>query len=84
MTPEEFESALRAIGWSHRHVACLLGCHVDIPIRWGKGIVEVPASIGRWLTGLERVHRRSKAPEDWRLRAKNGTRVTSSMMSWRR
>jgi hypothetical protein len=84
VTASEFESALRTIGWSHRHVALLLGCHVDIPIRWGKGIVEVPASIGRWLAGLERVHRRSKAPEDWRLRAKNGTRTPMVDVSWGR
>ena len=84
MTPAEFESALQAIGWSHRHVARLLDCDVDIPIRWGKGIVEVPSSIGRWLAGLERVHRRSKAPEDWRLRAKNGTRAPMMDVSWRR
>ena len=68
MTSTEFAEALAVIGWSHRHLAKLLGCDVALPLRWAKGRAQVPKPVQRWLSVLADSHRLLPVPTDWRVR----------------
>ena len=67
MTGTQFTEALRTIGWSQRHLAKILGCDTNMPTRWERGEVEVPAGLTVWLRGLAGYHRTAGVPE-WRKR----------------
>ena len=66
MTAAEFAAALDALGWSARHVARLLKCHRNMPLRWLRDESPVPIQIARWLRSLVKAHEALEAPLDWR------------------
>jgi hypothetical protein len=69
MTGARFLECLDILGWSLRHLARLLHCDTNLPMRWGRGAATVPPSIAQWLEALCHAHKMLPTPEDWRHRS---------------
>jgi len=65
MTPAEFTTALRTLGWTHAELARRLACDTNLPSRWASGRAPVPERLGEWLA--ERAQRlKESPPPPWR------------------
>jgi len=49
MTPARLSTILRALRWSNRTAASLIGCSEGLIRRWRGGAVPVPANVAAWL-----------------------------------
>jgi ribosome-binding protein aMBF1 (putative translation factor) len=63
MTKDDFNEALRAIGWSNREVARRLNSNETMVRYWSNGRCEVPEDIGRWLSKLAAAHASTPTPK---------------------
>lgn len=65
MTPEQFQRAVYAIGWSKRHLAAILNVQDSAVRRWSSGDNPIPAHLADWLVRLSSVHDAHPLPDDW-------------------
>lgn len=49
MTPVRLSTILRALRWSNRTAASLIGCSEGLIRRWRAGAVPIPLHVAAWL-----------------------------------
>ena len=63
MTPEEFEAALKELGWKQADFCRMAGVDRNTPSRWMRGITPIPEWARRFLEMAKEIKRLSKLIE---------------------
>jgi hypothetical protein len=62
VTSDEFRACLKALNWSQRGLAALIGRDERMVRRWGTGQWAIPDDVAGWLTTLAAFHDRHPPP----------------------
>lgn len=63
MTPEEFEAALKSLGWKQSDFCKMADVDKNTPSRWMNGITPIPGWAARFLAMAQEIKRLSKLIE---------------------